>query len=86
MSKAILNSQYWVDNMTKPVMFLSAVRHAVQRDGLFDMVLEIGPHPALKGPCMSSLEEMSQTGILYFGLLGRNQDDLEEFAATLGQI
>ncbi|KAF7155441.1 hypothetical protein CNMCM5623_007512 [Aspergillus felis] len=85
MTKATLNTQYWVDNMTNPVMFSSSVTHAVQEDGPFDMVLEIGPHPALKGPCTSCLEDI-QTGIPHIGLLSRNEHDLKEFAAAMGQV
>jgi Polyketide synthase modules and related proteins len=81
-----LSRQYWVDNMTNPVLFSSAITHAVQADGPFDMILEVGPHPALQGPCTTLLEEMGESGIPYSGLLDRKQDDIHAFSSAIGSI
>ncbi|KAJ6024402.1 hypothetical protein N7540_005199 [Penicillium herquei] len=86
MSKENLVSQYWVDNMVNPVMFAPAVTNALEADGPFDLILEVGPHPALKGPATSTLEELNQAGIPYSGVLGRGKDDLTEFSNALGFV
>lgn len=41
-----LSGQYWVDNMVKPVLFSQAIECSLWAGGPFDIVLEIGPHPA----------------------------------------
>lgn len=87
MTENTLESQYWVDNMTKPVLFSTAVAEAIQRSGPFDVVLEVGPHPALKGPFGSCLEDMPKSqSPPYHGLLGRGKDDVEQLSAALGQL
>lgn len=47
-----LSDLYWRDNMVKPVLFSQAIEAAVADQGSFDLVLEIGAHPALKGKHM----------------------------------
>jgi hybrid polyketide synthase/nonribosomal peptide synthetase ACE1 len=43
--------KYWVKNIVRTVLFAQAVGHAFgEGDSLPDCVIEIGPHPALKGP------------------------------------
>lgn len=50
-----VTAAYWKDNLVSPVMFSQAVKAALDEYGSFDMVLEVGPHPALKGPCLSTI-------------------------------
>ncbi|TWU75743.1 putative nrps-t1pks biosynthetic cluster [Metarhizium rileyi] len=79
--------QYWVDNMTNPVLFSSAVAAAWTNEGPFDLVLEIGPHPALQKPCLNTLDSLSNDDLPpYFGLLRRGKDDALEFSNALGSI
>ncbi|KAH8162417.1 hypothetical protein CIB48_g5830 [Xylaria polymorpha] len=81
-----VNPQYWVSNMTGMVQFAPAVAAAATQSGPFDLALEIGPHPALKGPCLDTLVEVQGDGILYSVLLSRGKDDISEFSAALGFI
>ncbi|KAI0102477.1 putative equisetin synthetase [Nemania sp. FL0031] len=81
-----LNSEYWVSNMTNTVLFAPAVAAAAAQSGPFDLALELGPHPALKGPCLDTLTESLGDGIPYSGFLSRGKDDLSEFSAALGFI
>ncbi|KAK6066342.1 beta-ketoacyl synthase domain-containing protein [Seiridium cupressi] len=80
-----LEHTYWADNMTNPVLFSHAVTSAVQAEH-FDLALEIGPHPALRGPATESIKSISDTSIPYQGVLERNKDALETFSSTLGFI
>lgn len=81
-----LDSQYWVDNMCNAVLFAGALAHAVEEAGPFDLCVEIGPHPALKGPVMANLEELGPGKLPYTGLLGRGKSDIAELSGALGYI
>lgn len=76
-----LNNQYWADNMCNAVLFADALARAVSEVGGFDLAVEIGPHPALKGPAMATLGSMP-----YTGLLSRGQSDVESLMAGLGFV
>ncbi|KAK4207461.1 hypothetical protein QBC37DRAFT_455500 [Rhypophila decipiens] len=88
-SAGMLKADYWVENMTRPVMFLPAVQRAWHLHGPFDMIVEVGPHPALKRPTLDSIREMAgEDAVLppYTGLHVRSQDAIESFAEALGQM
>ncbi|KAI0139914.1 hypothetical protein F4776DRAFT_677192 [Hypoxylon sp. NC0597] len=81
MTKEKLSGQYWADNMCNTVLFAGALEKAMQAVGEFDLAVEVGPHPALKGPAMATI------GIVpYTGLLSRGQSDNEQLSAALGFI
>ncbi|KAI0403744.1 polyketide synthase PksB [Xylaria palmicola] len=83
MSVETLDESYWVENMCQPVFFASALAQAVSECGQFDLAIEIGPHPALKGPATANLEELG-TAVPYTGVIARGQNDVEELATFLG--
>ncbi|ATY61556.1 Acyl transferase acyl hydrolase lysophospholipase [Cordyceps militaris] len=86
MDTSTLDSQYWVSNMTRAVMFLSAVKAAVSSSGPFSLGLEIGPHPALKSPSLDTLTEVQGESIPYSGVLSRGQDDIHQLSTALGFV
>lgn len=88
MTRENLTSQYWAKNMTSPVQFFTAVANVVEADGPPDLVLEFGPHPALKGPFRSCLEDLvsNKSAPPHYGLLSRGQDDLDQLSSTLGEV
>lgn len=77
---------YWSNNMVNPVMFSEAVSFAVGAIGPFDMALEVGPHPALKGPALQTIQEVSGNTLPYTGTLSRGKNDCEAFASALGAL
>lgn len=83
-----LASRYWAVNMTSPVHFFETVAHVLEADGAPDIVLEIGPHPALRSAFTSTFKSI--TGIKntppYHGLLSRGQDDIHQFSSALGEV
>ncbi|KAK0616902.1 hypothetical protein B0T14DRAFT_435063 [Immersiella caudata] len=82
-----LKDQYWVDNMRKPVLFSQALARAVTEfEYCYDLVLEIGPHPALKSPAAETLRTLTGKDIPYCGLLQRGADDIVSFSEALGFI
>ncbi|PIG81412.1 polyketide synthase [Aspergillus arachidicola] len=76
----LLYSEYWNENLVSPVRFNQAVL-AVTRDMSFDLAIEIGPHPALKGPFQQSL---SSAEIPYTSMLKRGSNDMLSVASMIG--
>ncbi|KAH8807194.1 hypothetical protein F5884DRAFT_899634 [Xylogone sp. PMI_703] len=82
-----LRGEYWNANMVQPVLFTQAISKAVESRGLFDMAIEIGPHPALKGPALKSLSYLGASVELpYTGFLYRGRPDIDSFSDGLGSI
>lgn len=81
-----LTDTYWSNNMINPVMFSQAVSHAVAAFGPFDMAVEVGPHPALKGPASQTIQEISGISPPYTGTLYRGKSDSKSFASSLGTL
>lgn len=79
-----LTATYWKDNMVKPVLFYEAVSSALDTFGPFDCAIEVGPHPALKGPVTQTMKEKNGRAIPYSGVLSRGLDDRVAFADFLG--
>ncbi|KAG5764440.1 hypothetical protein H9Q72_007485 [Fusarium xylarioides] len=81
-----LKGQYWVDNMTNTVLFSQAVQRAVNESHVFDFALEVGPHPALKGPATETINNITGIGLPYSGVLKRGQHDVESFFDAMGLL
>lgn len=81
-----LSDTYWAKNMTQPVLFSQALKAALTASAVsaFDAVLEIGPHPALKGPASQTIQELIQDGLPYHGTLSRGSNAIVAFSASLG--
>lgn len=79
-ARSDLAGTYWNDNMVNPVLFSHAVERAVAGSGPFAMAVEIGPHPALKGPSIQVFSELIETVMPYSGTLSRDKNDLEAIA------
>ena len=86
MTQARLSPQYWVDNMIQAVQFEPAIAAAAEKGGPFDLALEIAPHPALKGPALETIEAVSGSKVPYSGALSRGENDVVQFASSLGFI
>lgn len=76
--------QYWVDNLTSPVLFNSAVSCILQeiKNPLF---LEIGPHSTLQGPtreiCVSKKSKFD-----YIPTMLRGKNCMQVFLSAIGQL
>ncbi|KAI1359923.1 hypothetical protein F5Y08DRAFT_349225 [Xylaria arbuscula] len=79
-----LKGEYWVKNMTQTVLYSQAVHRAVTEEHCFDIVLEVGPHPALQGPTMEILRSLTRTDIPYSGTLKRGEDDMIAISDAVG--
>ncbi|KEY71796.1 hypothetical protein S7711_06548 [Stachybotrys chartarum IBT 7711] len=81
-----LKDTYWVRNLLNPVLFKQAVEKAWVECGPFDMAVEVGPHAALKGPALQTIQELTGQTIPYTGLLHRGANDLTSLADGLGYV
>jgi hybrid polyketide synthase/nonribosomal peptide synthetase ACE1 len=77
------DGSYWCDNMIRPVLFYQGLNKALA-SGTFDLALEIGPHPALKGPATQTIQETLNTEIPYHGMLVRGTAADVAFSTALG--
>ena len=74
-------SAYWVQNMVSTVRFTAALTEATRCHNLGALV-EIGPHPALKGPASDTLAAIGKSEIAYFSSCFRNKPDLISLLET----
>ena len=81
-----LQDVYWRDNMTNPVLFSEAVKNAVASDERINLAIEVGPHPALKGPAAQNISEVRTAALPYCSTLSRGKNDVEVFSETLGFV
>ncbi|KAI6351505.1 hypothetical protein MCOR25_009893 [Pyricularia grisea] len=81
---AALGGQYWIDNMVQPVLFTDAVEEALTNGGPFDVAVEIGPHPALKGPVGQTVQLLLSRKIPYCGAMTRGADSVKALVDALG--
>ncbi|KAK8064341.1 beta-ketoacyl synthase domain-containing protein [Apiospora phragmitis] len=64
----LLHASYGRKNLCQPVLFLQAMECAFASMGPFDLIVELGPHPALKGPTLQIAEEQTSLGSPYTSL------------------
>jgi acyl transferase domain-containing protein len=81
-----MKPEYWRDNLVSPVLISQAIALAAFDNRPLDAVIEIGPHPALKGPCLATLKDCGFPELPYTGCLQRFSDDMDAFAGALGYI
>ncbi|KAM3505085.1 hypothetical protein MY11210_008110 [Beauveria gryllotalpidicola] len=81
-----LKGPYWVANMVRTVLFSRAVQSTIWHGGPFDLAVEIGPHPALKGPTEQTLKAVYGSTPLYTGVLTRGANDAVAFSTAIGNI
>ncbi|CAI7659405.1 unnamed protein product [Penicillium glandicola] len=86
-----LTGEYWKDNMISPVLFTRALLAALTADGGSpDVIIEIGPHPALKGPVQQTVADALPSAggleIPYIGVSSRGTSGIECLANAIGLL
>ncbi|KAF4824807.1 Polyketide synthase-nonribosomal peptide synthetase [Colletotrichum siamense] len=90
-----LGSSYWASNLVEPVRFAEALEVLYLGNtmaGMFNLGIEVGPHPALQGPVKQtgkSLPLQEYTGespLAYTGLFERGKNGTESVSKGLGYI
>ncbi|KAK8129229.1 beta-ketoacyl synthase domain-containing protein [Apiospora kogelbergensis] len=75
---------YWKDNMVSAVQFHDAIKTAISEYGPSDCAIEVGPHPALKGPATQTAKSLNGGALLYSGVLDRTKNDQSALSELLG--
>ncbi|VBB72654.1 Putative polyketide synthase [Podospora comata] len=84
-----LGPGYWAANMVQPVRFSDALTGAVldeEEKPTVDILLEIGPHPALKAPAKEVLKLLGLDKTPYLGTLSRDRSAYESLLNTAGEL
>ncbi|KAJ5728671.1 uncharacterized protein N7483_003179 [Penicillium malachiteum] len=84
-----LGAAYWVQNLTSPVLFANALsKMCVDEDSRPNLLMEIGPHSALKGPILDTLKVLSSVAskIGYAPTVVRNTDPAQSVLDAAGAV
>ncbi|KAG8415739.1 polyketide synthase [Metarhizium acridum] len=96
-----LDASYWVQNLVRPVKFASAiqsmlasrknVKSSTVRDTAPDVILEIGPHAALKNPIkqtveLAQVEPGLKTSFTYLSSLVRGTKGIDALLSLAGAL
>ncbi|EAW20415.1 non-reducing polyketide synthase pyr2 [Aspergillus fischeri NRRL 181] len=78
--------EYWVENMLRPVQFAQALEAAVREAGAPEVIIEVGPHPTLRGPVLQTLSKVhsAHSTIPYLALAERGKPGPDCWAMALG--
>ncbi|XEU96090.1 hypothetical protein FSHL1_001375 [Fusarium sambucinum] len=79
-----LAGEYWVENMINPVLFSMASELVAGATLPCNIALEVGPHPALKGPFNQTYKRATGSQLPYQATLSRNIHDVAALSDTLG--
>jgi acyl transferase domain-containing protein len=81
-----LGPVYWQENLERPVRFREAISAILNHSGTNNPIfLEVGPHPALKGPVRQILTRGASKAC-HVSTLVRRQNGMEDFLATVGKL
>ncbi|UNI16448.1 Type I Iterative PKS [Purpureocillium takamizusanense] len=81
-----LGPAYWRRNMESPVLFNTALRSAMSAQEGRLVLIEIGPHPALKGPVGQILRDMGRSADVHVGTLHRDKGCDESLLQLAGKL
>ena len=79
-----LKGSYWNENLTRSVQFAPALKTALEQMSSLDAVIEISPHPTLKGPASQTIQDVLGRNIPYTGLLTRGINSIDALATGMG--
>lgn len=83
-----MKAAYWVSNLTGQVRFADALTNLLLNDNEeqnVDILVEIGPHPALKGPAKEVMKSL-KLDIPYIASLNRGVPDFGSLLSCVGQL
>ena len=81
-----LTCSYWVKNMTSTVRFSAALEKCMNESPLDTAFIELGPHPALRGPALEVLRTLGRDNAGHFQTCTRGEDDLESLLHSAGSM
>ncbi|KKY20096.1 putative polyketide synthase [Phaeomoniella chlamydospora] len=83
-----LDASYWVANLTSPVVFPDGLSKLCSSEARPSILVELGPHPALKGPIKDTLKTLGSAAskIAYVPTIARNADAVESILDTAAAV
>lgn len=72
--------------MVSTVQFSSALEACLDNNPNISVVVEVGPHPTLKGPVLENLRNLGRDSIAYYSSFSRDIDDLEALLENAGAM
>ena len=83
-----MNGAYYTANLVSAVRYVDALTGILineEEEQAIDVLIEIGPHPALKGPSRQTTQAL-KLDIPYLATITRGSDDFEGLLACVGQL
>lgn len=80
-----LEGEYWAENLTRPVLFSQALSRSLT-ENVCNVIVEVGPHPSLKGSVTQTVKKVLGKDLPYSGTLVRHTNAVEAMASSLGFI
>ena len=83
-----MSAKYWTSNLTGQVRFADAFTNLLlneREEQNVDLLIEIGPHPALKGPAKEVMKSL-KLDIPYIASLSRGVPDFSSLLSCAGQL
>ena len=77
---------YWKQNMTSTVNFQAAFTDCISAHPKGAVIVEIGPHPALKGPVQETLRALSKSNTFYVPTCIRSKQDYQNLLSSAGAM
>ena len=83
-----LDASYWAANLTSTVMFPDGLSQMCSSENSPSLLIELGPHSALKGPIRDTLKDLSSTAskISYAPTIVRNADSIESLLEAAAMV
>ncbi|KAL5087928.1 hypothetical protein Trisim1_007334 [Trichoderma cf. simile WF8] len=89
-----LGPDYWVRNLVSPVKFATAIQNLMRPDAearssgtdAVDILVEIGPHTALRGPATQSIQALGVNNKPYLSAVVRNESAVETTLNLIGTL
>lgn len=72
--------------MVSTVQFSSALKACLDNNPNISVVVEVGPHPTLKGPVLENLRNLGRDSVAYYSSCFRDTDDLEALLDNAGAM
>ena len=90
----VLGPAFWVRNLTSPVRFAEAVKNMLDFPNIehgkdhsaIDILVEIGPHDAMRGAVTQIMQAQNITGVEYITALKRNTNCISSVLTCAGTI
>lgn len=77
---------YWAKNVTSTVRFQSAIEQCLHQNPKINSIIEVGPHPALKGPTQEILRNQGRHDAHYFSTCKRHEDSFRSILESVGEM